>query len=80
MSPSNFSCNPLIAIFHSHCLSLGDPAELSLLSRLTKPRLFSPPDHRREVSFANTRPVSLRVPLECVVRLPALVELDCPWL
>ncbi|KAM0818255.1 hypothetical protein AB5N19_04064 [Seiridium cardinale] len=28
----------------------------------------------------NVRPVSLRVPLELATRLPALRELDCPWM
>lgn len=66
--------------YHSHRLSLSDPAVLPRLPCVAKLRLFSAPNYAAEVHFADTRPISLRVPLELLVRLPALQELDCPWL
>ncbi|KAH9983226.1 hypothetical protein F4779DRAFT_376962, partial [Xylariaceae sp. FL0662B] len=66
--------------FHSRRLSLRDPATLPQLWRVSELRLFPAPDYGTNIDFENARPVSLRLPLELVSRLPALRRLDCPWL
>ncbi|KAH7141920.1 hypothetical protein EDB81DRAFT_653579 [Dactylonectria macrodidyma] len=64
--------------FHSRRLSLVGASSLSQVSCVTKLQIAA--DDGYEVSFDCTRPVSLRVPLELALKLPALQELDCPWL
>ncbi|KAF7556691.1 hypothetical protein G7Z17_g1197 [Cylindrodendrum hubeiense] len=63
---------------HSRRLFLTNAAALPALSSVTKLEIDT--DHSYEISFDRTRPVSLRVPLELTLRLPALQELDCSWL
>ncbi|KAI0133116.1 hypothetical protein F4776DRAFT_140470 [Hypoxylon sp. NC0597] len=66
--------------FHSRRLSLRDLATLPQLWRVCELRLYSAPYYATNIHFQNTRPVSLRLPLELVSRLPALRSLICPWL
>ncbi|OTB02453.1 hypothetical protein M426DRAFT_13429 [Hypoxylon sp. CI-4A] len=66
--------------FHSRRLSILDIATLPQLGRVTGLRLFPARDYGNSIDFENARPVSLRLPLELVTRLPALRRLDCPWL
>ncbi|OTA67384.1 hypothetical protein K449DRAFT_390097 [Hypoxylon sp. EC38] len=66
--------------FHSCRLSLLEPATLPQLWRVSELRLFPAQYYGSNIDFENVRPVSLRLPLELVLRLPALRSLDCPWL
>jgi hypothetical protein len=66
--------------YHSRRLWLEDPAALPQLSCVTKLRLYTRLNTGAEVHFADARPVSLCVPLELLVRLPNIEELECPLL
>ncbi|KAK7716348.1 hypothetical protein SLS64_003502 [Diaporthe eres] len=66
--------------FHSRRLSLRDPGTLPQLQRVTKLRIFPRPDYGADLPFEGARPVSPQAPLELAARLPALRELDCPWM
>ncbi|KAK9783764.1 hypothetical protein SCAR479_00323 [Seiridium cardinale] len=48
--------------------------------RVIQLRMFPSRSGSAHVPHENVRPVSLRVPLELATRLPALRELDCPWM
>jgi hypothetical protein len=64
--------------YHSNRLELKDPNALPQVSCVTKFRLLTAADYTD--GFANVRPISLRVPLELLMHLPAIQELECPWL
>ncbi|RMZ82543.1 hypothetical protein DV738_g1687, partial [Chaetothyriales sp. CBS 135597] len=67
--------------FLPHSLFLREPAALPQLQSVTK--LHIHPDRSGgsdNVIHEDVRPVALRVLLELMTRLPALSELDCPWL
>ncbi|KAK6078650.1 hypothetical protein SCUP515_09700 [Seiridium cupressi] len=67
-------------VFHSRRLSLREPTALPRLQRVIQLRMFPSRSGSAEIPHENVRPVSLRVPLELATRLPALRELDCPWI
>ncbi|KAK9793590.1 hypothetical protein SCARD494_06174 [Seiridium cardinale] len=48
--------------------------------RVNQLRMFPSRSGSADIPHENVRPVSLRVPLELATRLPALRELDCPWM
>jgi hypothetical protein len=77
----SFTCFPkcLHRRFHSHRLSVRDPDALPQLRRVTKLRL-APEIDGTDFELDRARPVSLRAPLELLTHLPAVQELDCPWL
>ncbi|KAH7026448.1 uncharacterized protein B0I36DRAFT_294475 [Microdochium trichocladiopsis] len=64
-------------IWHSHRLWLSDTGLLPNLPFVKKLGISSggtTPDHER------VRPLSLRLPFQCFVRLPSIRELDLPWM
>lgn len=69
--------------YHSRRLFLrdDDATQLPQLQRVTTLKL-TPRSHLGSLAddLGNTRPVSLRLLLQLACRLPALRELDCPWL
>ncbi|KAK3299458.1 uncharacterized protein B0H64DRAFT_388502 [Chaetomium fimeti] len=69
-------------IYHARRLTLHDlnPETLPTLPFVRKLRIAQGSGPRREFHFSRVRPVSLRVPLECLVHLPSVAEIDCPWL
>ncbi|KAI1450733.1 hypothetical protein F5Y02DRAFT_1954 [Annulohypoxylon stygium] len=66
--------------FHSRRLFLRDLAALPQLWRVSELRLCPVPNYGNYTEFEDSRPVSLRFPLELVSKLPALRSLECPWL
>ncbi|KAI1846310.1 hypothetical protein JX266_007515 [Neoarthrinium moseri] len=58
---------------------LREPAALPQMRRVTQLRMFPSHTSSADIPYQNMRPVSFRVPLELVTRLPAVRELDCPW-
>lgn len=68
-------------IYHARRLTLQSPETLPALPFVRKLRIVPGSHHPlQEFHFGCVRPVSLRVPLECLVRLPRVAEIDCPWL
>lgn len=67
-------------VFHSRRLSLRELTALPQLRRLTQLCIIPSRSGSADIPHANVRPISLRVPLELATRLPALRELDCPWM
>lgn len=69
--------------YHSRRLFLRDDeaTQLPQLQRVCTLKL-TPTSHMVSLAddLSNTRPVSLRLPFQLACRLPALRELDCPWL
>ncbi|KAI2643598.1 hypothetical protein GGS21DRAFT_25445 [Xylaria nigripes] len=66
--------------FHSQRLYLRDPAALPQLWRVSRLRVVPKLWESADIYFEHDRPVSMRVPLELMQTLPALRELECPWL
>ncbi|KAH6685309.1 hypothetical protein F5X68DRAFT_241474 [Plectosphaerella plurivora] len=68
-------------IYHARRLPLQDPEMLTELPFVRKLRIgigkYGP---YRDFHFSRVRPISLCVPVECLVRLTGVTELDCPWL
>ncbi|GAB1321114.1 hypothetical protein MFIFM68171_11324 [Madurella fahalii] len=67
-------------IYHARRRTLHNPGTLPALPFVRKLRIVQGCGPLREFHFSRVRPVSLRVPLECLVRLPGVAEIDCPWL
>lgn len=84
-TPWEESLSCLHRVYHSHRLRLppGDAAALPRLQWITKLTIdpaTAAADDEAQTHFAEVRPVSPRAPFELAARLPALRELDCPWL
>lgn len=67
-------------IYHARRLTLQSPGTLAALPFVRKLRIVQGYGPDQDYHFGRVRPVSLRVPLECLVRLPGVAEIDCPWL
>ncbi|KAH6843097.1 hypothetical protein B0I37DRAFT_383686 [Chaetomium sp. MPI-CAGE-AT-0009] len=67
-------------IYHARRLTLHNPETLPTLPFVRKLRIVQGSEPHQEFHFSHVRPVSLRVPLECLVHLPRVAEIDCPWL
>lgn len=69
-------------MYHSRRLTLQSPSTLPALPFVRKLRILQTPPSGEldEDEYSSVRPVSLRVPLECLIHLPGVVEIDCPWL
>ncbi|KAL2143838.1 hypothetical protein VTI28DRAFT_9980 [Corynascus sepedonium] len=67
-------------IYHTRRLTLQNPERLPALPFVRKLRIMQDDAPDQDFHFGRVRPVSLRVLLECLVRLPGVVEIDCPWL
>ncbi|KAL2115144.1 hypothetical protein VTJ04DRAFT_10807 [Mycothermus thermophilus] len=68
-------------IYHARRLTLQNPETLPVLPFVRKLRILQRQDDQGSTLFAfdSVRPVALRALLDCIVHLPALQELDCPW-
>ncbi|KKY39224.1 hypothetical protein UCDDA912_g00782 [Diaporthe ampelina] len=81
--PYEESLSCLHRVYHSRPLRLppSDVAALPRLQWITKLTIDPvPADDEANTGFAEVRPVSPRAALELAACLPALRELDCPWL
>jgi hypothetical protein len=68
-------------LYHARRLTLQHPETLPALPFVRKLRLLPGGDGAlQDFHFSRVRPVSLRVPLECLAHLPGVAEIDCPWL
>ncbi|KAH7305461.1 hypothetical protein B0I35DRAFT_483822 [Stachybotrys elegans] len=67
-------------LYHARRLTLQDPETLPTLPFVHKLRILTANNHDNPYHFGRARPISLRVPLECLVRLPSATEINCPWL
>ncbi|TQN70049.1 hypothetical protein CSHISOI_05265 [Colletotrichum shisoi] len=66
--------------YHTRRLTLLYPETLPSLPFVRKLRILHGSGPVQDFHFSRVRPVSLRVPLECVVHLPGIVKIDLPWL
>ncbi|KAJ3547610.1 hypothetical protein NM208_g1426 [Fusarium decemcellulare] len=66
--------------FHTYPLTIAHPDSLPLLSTVTTFRVIPYPHGPGGCKWANTRPISLISLLKCMMRLPALKEVEFPWL
>ncbi|KAK4128909.1 hypothetical protein N657DRAFT_608773 [Parathielavia appendiculata] len=67
-------------IYYARRLTLQNSETLPALPFVRKLRIVQGSDPLQDFHFDRVRPVSLRVPLECLVHLPGAAEIDCPWL
>lgn len=65
--------------YHSQRLILESLNAIPHILCVRKLRLLSATDFAGD-GFRNVRPISPRVPLELLTRLPSVQELECPWL
>jgi hypothetical protein len=83
--PYEESLTCLHRVYHSRRIHLIPSITATIphipwITKLTIDQVIKNNYDSSETSFAGVRPLSLRVPLELATRLPALQELNCPWL
>ncbi|CCF34435.1 hypothetical protein CH063_06432 [Colletotrichum higginsianum] len=67
-------------IYHARRLTLQNPETLPSLPFVLKLRILHGSGPVQDFQFSRVRPVSLRVPPECLVHLPGVVEIELSWL